>query len=307
MFLRGGFVQLENDTDTFLLVGGGQTSANSSGYAFNIPHTASMVNLICVGGGGGGGAGFASTSGTNRGGGGGGGSGYLGNFIIPRIAIPETIYVNPGLGGSGAVNSGESGTAGTTTFVSTLPFAVNAGPSILAIAPGGTGGSPGTGAAGGTGGGSSGEFPTIDNYALASFGFIKKASTPTGGSDGGAPGAAGGALTNRFIGGGSGGGSVSSTNVLYDGGLITTHWNRIGANPLNTVYGPNGRDGQDGIQFLNPLFFTGGSGGRGSNTSAGGKGGDGAPGCGGGGGGAGLSPGGPGGKGGDGFVIISYW
>jgi hypothetical protein len=269
-------------------------------------------------GAGGGGAGGQSGSGTARTGGGGGGSSQGIYVIIPSTMIPDTLFVNIGIGGLGGLPN-SNGSGGTASFVSTRPE--TNGVSVVAMAYGGNGGtSAGVGGTAGSG--------ALQNSlgsgiftAAAAIGFCGVVNIPAIGGSVANPLVSGGAggvntggngtsvTTAHIVSGGAGGGGSSTTNVNGNGGSVgngaTIFPNVIGGNGGGTNNGGNGLQQQFTDYYINNLQLqgSGGAGGGAFGLGTGGNGGNGTYGCGGGGGGAGLT-GGSGGNGGDGFVFI---
>ena len=293
--------------------------ANGSAWqVWNKPNNSKFVYIFAIGGGGGGGGGRTSAI-TNATGGGGGGGSAITNCLYPSSMLPDTIYIQVGLGGVGG-NASLSGNAGGISYLSAQPntTALN----ILlqngsAGANGGVGGGTSVQGAGGTGG------PIFANNSFV-FGNLGLLTSDTGqtGASGGVQTADGGSLTPSLIcTGGAGGGGVNGSALANShlGGNIT------GSGFLSTIIGgtndaSNGsQNGSSGFKSLNdlfttpfetPMFFTGGAGGGSANTSArsGGGGGKGSFGSGGGGGGGSYNgTGGAGGNGGDGLILITCW
>jgi len=299
------FPNTQNNNYIFFANGG-----TTSWQTWSKPRNIKFVSIFAISGGGGGGAGFTSALGANGGGGGGGASSGVATGIFPANSLPDTLYIQVGLGGGGAVNPGTGGSNGGVSYVSAQPNTT----SINVIIAGTTGtvgaGGGGTGAAGGAGGGT----PTAFNKTLT--GLLGACGTITSviGFNGVAGGFAASGLSVSISGvttGGAGGGGKSSANVTNVGGNITG----IGIIPTINGGSSTGGNGETGFRstpttggssYRIPMFFTGGSGAGSSITGAGGIGGIGGYGSGGGGGGAGIT-GGRGGNGGDGLVVITCW
>jgi len=252
------------------------------------PRKCQYVWIMCIGGagGGGGGSGVQFVQST------GGGSGAVTRALFNASHLPDTLYVQVGIGGAGGANL-TNGSTGNKSNVSILP---NTTTTNIVLASGNTaavGGQSGTGIA------AAGE--TASTTANATFltlsNFISTAGRPSSAFDGiddwlptnpltsqiTCPGA-GGSVTG-------GGGSIQATSISpsIPGGAI----------------GAIGGNGQNGITSWKPFYSLGGSGGGPATSGKGGNGGNGGIGSGGGGGGSATDgePG-KGGDGGDGLVVI---
>ena len=82
------------------------------------PAGCSMVYIFALGGGGGGGR---PADGATTVGGGGGGSGGITRALIPAVLLPDTIYVQPGVGGLGANLANNAGSNGNLSCIAILP------------------------------------------------------------------------------------------------------------------------------------------------------------------------------------------
>ena len=253
------------------------------------PRNCKYMYITAIGGGGGGGS--SSNVAGNGGGGGGGGSSSITNILLPASCIPDTLYIQVGLGGAIDVII-RSGTVG------------------------GVGGNNGTAAVGGLGGAGGAVF-------TQTFGLLSTLGVWA--SVGGNPGASGGfasngsnrtALNTIPLCGGAGGAGKSASN--FAGGSI------LAAGVLGRVAGGTGGGGaasagSKGLITISPNLLvnsftefpfatTGGSGGGSNITVSGGGGNGGAGEIGSGGGGSGAIDGGTGrvgGRGGDGIVFIT--
>jgi len=276
---------------------------------WNAPSGIGMIAYVLCGGAGGGGGGCSAAAGTSRGGGGGGGGGGMWMAVIPKIVLPDTLYIMLGAGGAGGA-ADSNGSSGGISYISVAP-STSQGNLITSASVGGYGGK-GTTTAGGLPGG----WPDGGNSEgiLAPFKVAaasKMAILWQYGGTGGYTTAGGSKVWSTgvpyFCPGGAGGGGASAGGTSYAGGGWSASAGELPASIPGGV-APGG-DGIGGMcQILeNKLFHgIGGAGGAGHATASAGAGGGGAPGCGGGGGGGGVA-GGTGGKGGDGFVIITAW
>ena len=266
------------------------------------PRGAKFVNIFCMGAGGGGGAGYVtgSTVGTlTRCGGSGGGSGALIRANFQASLLPDILYVQCGIGGSGGLTTSEGvrgnyGGSGSRSFVGIYPD--NTNPSNIVIASGNVAAVGGQGGFNVNGAAATGETAaTTANAIFLNLGIF----ISTAGQNGAASTTANSnAITISQINSSGASGASRSTFV---GGSIT------GAGPVPTLSGFSNQPGHNGIILYKPILaFTGGCGGGFSGAGIGLNGGNGAYGCGGGGGGAGTTLGaGNGGNGGDGLIIIT--
>lgn len=306
------------------------------------PDNISLVMIIAIGGGGGGGRGYSSTTTTQSAGGGGGGTGgTIFKTLIPADILPNTLYVKPGYGGTGA-KTGVNAAGGGNTYVSLNPTLAT-GPALITCGAG-NGGANGTA----TAGGAAGTFAAISQYSNSELRWVGIHSI-----SGPPPATAGSLATNALPvnlispnqwnisihnTGGAGGGGVDNSippPVAYNGGSINLPPSMLSS--LNISYANNtipggaggsfGVNGENGLNYgldltnnlnnlniLYPLIFTGGAGGGAAVSGTGypaGNGGHGGIGSGGGGGGASLprtagtvGPPGDGGNGGPGLVLF---
>ena len=293
--------------------------ANGSAWqVWNKPANCKSVYIFAIGGGGGGGGGRTSALNTATGGGGGGSSATTKGLYLANM-LPDTLYIQVGLGGVGG-NASLSGNAGGISYLSAQPntTALN----ILlqngsAGANGGVGGGTSVQGAGGTGG-------TIwanNSFVFGNLGLLTSDAGQTG-TSGGTQTANGVSLTpSRICTGGAGGGGVNGTTLanshlggsIIGSGFLQTIDGGINNNTDGTQNGDNGYESLNNLfttPFKIPMFFTGGAGGGSANTSGrvGGAGGNASYGSGGGGGGGSYSgTGGKGGNGGDGLILITCW
>ena len=244
-----------------------------------------FIIYVC-GAGGGGGAGQTAAAGTARYGGGGGAGGALNIINTPSYLLPETLYIQTGIGGAGGAVSGAAGTVGGTTYIAYYP---NTNAANLIVSSNG-----GTGAPSGIGNGGSAVAP----YTSQSI-FSIGGTNSSAGTNGGLGAAQNFSVTTSCIYGGTGGGFLDATNTGKTGGNILA--SNIHPQLDGGAAASNGNDGY----FIKKPFTSLGGTGAGSNPSgAGGTGGSGIMGSGGGGGGASTGGASRGGRGGNGFVII---
>jgi hypothetical protein len=282
------------------------------------PRGTSMSYFFLVGGGGGGGGGHQKPQNTNGGGGGGGGCAGITKLLIPSFFLPNSLYIQVGVGGLGG-GASTAGGAGTTSHVLFSPLAYADANSLISSesGPAGGGGAGLVGAAG-AGGSAAGAPSTPVRSLLGGFTGITGQAGGTGGAQTGAVGTSITAWSIRPISPGAGGAGIQANASLsdFDGGSITavSAFNFPKMNFPTDVgavaRGGNAlapKNGDSGVNFFDgPFLQSGGAGGASSFASVAGNGGKGGIGCGGGGGGAGVT-GGRGGNGGNGMVAIFSW
>lgn len=266
------------------------------------PRKCNYIWIMCIGGAGGGGGGGAPASPYSTG----GGSGGISRALYNAQQLPDTLYVQVGIGGAGG-NTGVAGSAGTRSWVALQP-------SVLAqnVITGGSTGAAAGGTAG-TGGSAIGE--TILGQSVATFltlsNFLAVAGVTAVGNTGLLVGPNLTPLSSQLVTAGASGPNFNTVqNLAFDGASILSS----SISPLipgglaGLVSGSNGGNGADGITSWKPFFSTGGAGGGSAVSGSGGNGGNGGIGSGGGAGGGGNSTlgytSGRGGKGGDGLVVI---
>jgi len=282
------------------------------------PRGTSMSFFFLIGGGGGGGGGHQKPSTTNGGGGGGGGSGGITKLLIPSFFLPNSLYIQVGVGGLGG-GASTAGGAGTTSHVLFSPLAYADANSLISSesGPAGGGGAGLVGAAG-AGGSAAGAPSTPVRSLLGGFTGITGQAGGTGGAVTGNNGTSITAWSIRPISSGAGGASpsVGALPADFQGGSIASVSNfnfpKMNFTTADSVadgggvFNP-GLNGDAGINFIDgPFLQSGGAGGGSAALSTAGNGGKGGIGCGGGGGGAGTT-GGRGGNGGNGLVAIFSW
>jgi hypothetical protein len=290
------------------------------------PNDAMLIHILCIGGGGGGGSGRVdSTAGTNKYGGGGGGSAAVTSMYVPAFLIPDTLYIQVGVGGAGGAaqtvnaTNGNAGTIGGTSYVALYPLYTGTQyGNLLLSANGGGAGGAGTATTGTAGGAAA----AITTGATSPFYFGLGQFTSTAGQAGTASAiaAAPTSLTiSGITGGGAAGGGIQQTPSLNAaaGGAISSPSALIPY--LTSLAGgvANSTDASvinSGYAVKKPLMFIGGtgSGAKYATAATSKNGGNGAIGSGGGGSGAAAGLGGAfvsgaGGKGGDGIVIITSY
>lgn len=301
----------------FQVFKGGYASVSGTGQgstAYNVPPSASMLFIVCIGPGGAGGNGHTAVAGTARGGGGGGGSGAISRLLIPAKFLPKTIWMRPGLAAHSASLSGQASVV--TTYPGSSGGGLSAKGLILSANAGGNGGN-GTVSAGGTAG-AAGTAATAATATFQNIGMVTWQAGQTGGAGGAHTGAAGtavvwGGTVVLPISGGAGGGGTPTTNTDFAGGAITGTTITSEEPLVPTIAGglaTAGRGNNGHMYFYDSnrgMILTGGSGGGTAGAAGtGGRGGDAAYCCGGGGGGGGVT-GGTGGAGGPGLIFVWAW
>ena len=296
-----------NNHQTFFALG------STTWQTWQKPKNCKFVYITAIGGGGGGGS-SGNVAGTSAGGGGGGASSIT-SILIPAALIPDTLYVQVGMGGTGG--SGASvGSSGGLSTISILPNTTATNVIIQSGSVAGVGGSNGNTSVGSGTGGAGGTVFTKSSGFLSNLGTFSSIVGDVGGNAGyGTNGSTKTALsTMALCGGGGGAGKLSGTD--FAGGSI------LAGGVLGRVAGGTGgvaaSNGNGGIITIIPNLLsysstefpfasTGGSGaGSNQNGTGGGNGGNGAIGSGGGG--AGALVGGTGrvgGNGGNGIVFIT--
>jgi hypothetical protein len=252
------------------------------------PRNCKFVWMMCIGGAAGGysGQGSVTTDGTQ---GIAGGAAAITRVLFPANVLPDTLFIQPGVGGVGA--TGTTGTtvasgAGNRSFVSIYP--TSSVPMNLVCASG-------LAAANGANGETA---ATTTAAGLLSLGIFVSIIGLTG--TGGSPSA----LASSIITPGGGGGPIAAS-VASAGFSITSVNGTTFVTPTIPGGAATGVAGGNGIWSWKPFYGVGGAGGGANLSGVGGAGGNGAYGCGGGGGGCGSTTGGSGGNGGDGLVIIA--
>jgi len=267
------------------------------------PRGAKLIQIFCLGAGSAGGSGAASAAGSVSGGAG-GNSGGLVRALFPSILIPDTLFIQVGLGGIG--NNTGNGGAGGISYIAMYPSASITAPKTLLVA---SSTSTGAGGSGGSGGGASpGAAPTITTTAVCPFLslgiFTAVAGIQGGTSLVGAAGTSVNALGSNIVIGGAGGAGKTTNTIQYAGGSIISASVILTATVNGGAAGPN--NGENGYgMFSNVVCGTGGAGGGSQIAGTGGNGGTGWYGCGGGGSGASITTRSRGGDGGNGLVIIT--
>lgn len=262
------------------------------------PRKCQWVWIMAIGGGGGGSGG--SIAGAT-----GGGSGGVTRAMFNASHLPDTLFIQVGLGGAGGSFS-TNGSGGTRSFISILPNTTSTN-GVLSSGTNATAG--GGGIAGGTAVAGEVAFTT----ATAAFSTLSTfdsrqgvASTVAGqGSRTDVT-----PLTSQITcpGGSSPGQNTVNPFQLSGASILSSSISpliRGGAGSSGTT---NGGNGGNGYTSWKPFFSLGGAGGGNAVSGSGGDGGNGGIGCGGGAGGgsavAGGAGNGRGGRGGDGLVVI---
>jgi len=260
------------------------------------PRKCQYVWIMCIGGAGGGAGGFGANSVYSPG----GASGAVTRALFNASHLPDTLYVQVGLGGAGGT-SNQSGSAGTKSNVSILP---NTTATNVVLASGTTAAVGGTN----TGANSAGEtamtttvaaFASLANF-ISTLGVTSVGSTTLPSGPNITP------FSSQLVTQGAAGGA-GETNAINGASILSSSITPLISGGIGTIVsGSIGGNGADGITSWKPFFSTGGAGGGNSVSGSGGKGGNGGIGSGGGAGGGFKSgfTGGVGGKGGDGLVVI---
>ena len=286
-----------NQKDTQIFYAAGSTNWQT----WVKPRGAKFIQIFCLGAGSGGAGGGANVAGTAANAGGGAGNSGYSRCYYPAFLLPDTLYVQVGIGGAGGAGSataanGAAGVAGGLSYVTIAPATTAVGviaQSANAAPPVGTA----TGAATAA--------QTIWSTATNPFTSLGQLNIIAG-LAGAAQNAGISALATTLTTPGCGGGSKPINSQNAGGTLVSS--SVVLLTQLDSGVAGGGVGG-NGYGSMSPLCGTGGSGGGGNLTGNGGKGGDGWYGCGGAGGGSGLTTGGfrggNGGRGGDGLVIIT--
>lgn len=244
------------------------------------PRNCNFIYMLCIGAGNGG-YGMTTGSLTETAG---GGAGATTKAIFPANVLPDTLYIQPGIGGAGGTSGGSNGSIGTRSYVTITPSTASI-MNIVCV----SGGTPAIY--------SNGESAVTSPTTTA--GLLSLGTWQSQGGNAGATGADIPMLTATQLNITCPGASNAPGNTAGRSISATFHSPQIRG---GTVGGGNGNNG---TWFWKPAFGLGGSGGGGNNAGTGGNGGNGAYGCGGGTGGYGSVAGGAGGRGGDGLVIIA--
>ena len=268
------------------------------------PRKCQWVWIMCIGSGGSGGGGNIGFSGAFSTG---GASGGVVRALFNASHLPDTLYVQVGVGGTPGTLPSSNGNPGKKSYVSIQPNTTTTNTVVTSGTAAAIGGQSAASA------NSAGETAaTITPMVFGSLAnFISTAGVTSVFALQSQPininplqseitcqGAGGASMQTSDTVATLTGGSIlaSSISSLIQGGL--------GAN----TSGSNGGNGADGITSWKPFFSTGGAGGGAAVSGSGGNGGNGGIGSGGGGGGRGNGAlgytGGFGGSGGDGLVVI---
>ncbi len=191
-------------------------------YPITLPQC-SFVYMRTIAGGGAGGAGATAASGTGAVGGGGGGSSAISFVLIPRILLPDVIYVSVGGGGV------PSGNAGENTYISIRPIvpgSTPAGADTIVYSNAGAGGSN-SGSAGAAGAISTsanmlwGFGNSIGGLVITNLSIAGQAGAAGGVNTGAAGSAITYPTTGLFLSGGAGGAGKGTASTNFAGGAIT--------------------------------------------------------------------------------------
>ena len=280
------------------------------------PHNAKFVHFFVLGSGGGGGGGEGAGTGTARRGGGSGGSGSHVTALFPASQIPDTLFINVGVGGAGGIglSASTAGASGALSYIIIYPDTGFTATNILLQ----SGAAAATGGGNGSGTGSAGVAGTVwvgTGSILYDIGLVSAYAGSNGSLGQTTPVPNNTLVSGMTTGGGCGAGMNGATpqnggSIIGFGVAAPTIFGGTSASTL-TIHGSGGYmssvPNTVGMTYQQ-MFFTGGAGGASSNAASGGNGGNGAFGSGGGGGGAGFTNlAGNGGRGGDGIVIITTW
>lgn len=241
------------------------TQGTTAWQTWTKPRNCNFIWMMCIG------AGCGASTGV------GGGSGGVVRALLPANVLPDTLFVQPGLGTPSTVFPANR------SFVSIVPSSAVVMNIVCTsgAAPAGTGGAP-----------VAETVATVTNAGLLSLGVF----TATAGTAGGvAP------LSSTITMGGANGGE----NGLPAANYASINLGTTVMPALNSGNNTTGGNGDNGYWSWKPMYGTGGMGGGYNASGVGGNGGNGAYGCGGGGAGTGTGGSGTGGRGGDGLVIIA--
>ena len=281
------------------------------------PNDATLIHILCIGAGGGGGSGRLITPLNTLYGGGGGGSATVTSMYIPAFLIPDTLYIQVGLGGAGglspsASSNGNAGAAGGVSYVALYPSYTGTTQvgNLLLSANGGGGGAGGTATTGTGGAGATAT--SVGSTSPSYLGLGQFTSTAGQAGSSSSVSAAPTALTISGITcpGAAGGGILNGAPTYYAGGAINSPSALIpyltslagGVGAISTATG-----GRNGYAIKKPLMYIGGTGGGAAGDGGTPSGGSGNIGSGGGGGAASRIPATTGGNGGNGIVIITSY
>lgn len=188
-------------------------SGPTSWIPFTIPTSYKNIAITAIGAGGAGGSGYAANT-LTRAGGGGGGSGGITTVTYPTKFLPETIYIQPGAGGT------TSSSSGNATYVSITQSTANA--YLLAYASGGSGGTNATSSTAATGG-AAGVVATYAGAPYMTMGYATLSAGVAGGVGGsgtnGTP-ATTSSLSSSILTGGTGGAGMLANTMSFVGGSI---------------------------------------------------------------------------------------
>jgi hypothetical protein len=231
------------------------------------PRATTMTYFFLLGGGGGGGGGHQKPQNTNGGGGGGGGSGGITRLIMPSFFLPDSLYIQVGVGGLGGAPS-TAGGAGTTSHVLFSPLAYAAQNALISSEDGAAGGGgAGLVGAAGSGGSGAGAPAAPVQSLLGAFAAITGQAGGAGGAQTGAVGTSITAWSIRPVSSGAGGAGVQANASLFDfdGGSITAvaafNFPKINF-PTDVGAVARGgaalfpKDGDSGVNFIDGPFYS---------------------------------------------------
>jgi len=264
------------------------------------PRKCQWVWIMAIGGGGGGAGGATPINNAGTG----GGSGGVTRAIFNASHLPDTLFIQVGLGGAGGT-SNVNGSGGTRSTISILPNTTTTN-GVL---------SSGTNATAGAGGQFSGTavagevaYTTANSVFGSLSTFVSTQGVSSGGPNGFFPLSNITPLTSQITCPGASGAGMGSTPpaAINAASILATSISPlIAGGSGSAAAATNGGDGANGITSWKPFFSLGGAGGGNAVSGSGGRGGNGGIGSGGGAGGASATAtGGTGGKGGDGLVVI---
>ena len=241
------------------------------------PRKCQWVWIMAIGGGGGGSSSFGGSY-TN-----GGGTGAVTRALFNASHLPDTLFIQVGIGGAGAIGAAGivAGGAGSKSYIGIRPTTST---TELIMGSGATATSGGTGES---------PFTVNQGASISLANFISTLGVTNPGGD----------ITPFTSQINTPGGWHSGNTTTAGSSILSSSISPLIQGGASVASGTGGK-GADGITSWKPFYSLGGAGGGGSQNGVGGNGGNGGIGSGGGWGGAGTTTGGNGGKGGDGLVVI---